>query len=537
MEEEIRGAEVRDVGAETHEGPTKPVLQAQKTPSFSPPFIKENIDVLKTMIKEHDQQAKTKAMPRRLAYADSDKEAMASKNQRTPSKNKELAHPRRSRRLEDRCITKDKTRRKGPSPEGKDRRAIPEYLTWRHSCSCVSNDLPSDGYDQNDVQRLCARLNYLQMSIYDFITLLSWSDAKIVEESHHLSFPLLERVPSYTSAPASKGAIIPLPTPDEIAASLLDSRLAKKSKGSSQASLKSKKEEAAEKSFESWCFYEGCLSPIPRLGKRLGAPPSIVVVSVSKPSYVGTSAPASTSCRSLSLRGDVASGRVGKSKARMGEDDDFGTATYGEEIDLTLFPIALGPYHMPYSYEGVLLQRVLDQTITPDELRRTKSLLPLELSNYVNVLTALLVSHSYELNSCYANLVSSKAYLQEKFDKKKGDVKLLHSKVTSLDSKLENLQREQVLTIRDLQNKLALERSKSQGCRDAMDGLKEETDLDKALDDFPNTYFPFLSKIVMASEGSLSDVAQILPDKFVRLATLVVVAPSSASEASEQVPP
>ncbi|GKB62468.1 hypothetical protein Tco_0918654 [Tanacetum coccineum] len=33
-----------------------------------------------------------------------------------------------------------------------DRRAIPDYLTWRHSCSCVSDDLPSDGYDLNDVQ-------------------------------------------------------------------------------------------------------------------------------------------------------------------------------------------------------------------------------------------------------------------------------------------------------------------------------------------------------------------------------------------------
>ncbi|GJW89886.1 hypothetical protein Tco_0167439 [Tanacetum coccineum] len=39
-----------------------------------------------------------------------------------------------------------------------DHRVIPEHLTWRHSCSCVSDDLPSNGYDQNDVQRLCACL-------------------------------------------------------------------------------------------------------------------------------------------------------------------------------------------------------------------------------------------------------------------------------------------------------------------------------------------------------------------------------------------
>ncbi|GKC41929.1 hypothetical protein Tco_1059651 [Tanacetum coccineum] len=116
-------------------------------PSPSPTFIKEKIDVLRTMIKEHDQQAKTKAMPRRLAYADSDKEALArslvrgffdrfsfessstsdtrrqtrfaSKSQRTLSKNKEPTHLRRSIRLEDRSITKEKTRRETSKSRGK----------------------------------------------------------------------------------------------------------------------------------------------------------------------------------------------------------------------------------------------------------------------------------------------------------------------------------------------------------------------------------------------------------------------------------
>ncbi|GKD82087.1 hypothetical protein Tco_1348926, partial [Tanacetum coccineum] len=139
MEEEFRGTETIDVGRETHGEPTEPVLQTQKTPSSSPAFIKENIDVLRTMIKEHDQQAKIKATPRKFAYADSDKEApvrslardfsdrfslesfstfdthkqthSANKSQRTPSTNKEPTHLRRSRRLEDRSITKEKARR------------------------------------------------------------------------------------------------------------------------------------------------------------------------------------------------------------------------------------------------------------------------------------------------------------------------------------------------------------------------------------------------------------------------------------------
>ncbi|GKB93511.1 reverse transcriptase domain-containing protein [Tanacetum coccineum] len=118
-EEEFWGAVTRDVGTETHEGPTKPVLQTQKNPSPSLAFIKENIDVLRTMIKEHDQQAKMKATPRKLAYVDSDKEALAGKSQRTPSKNKEPTHLRRSRRLEDRSITKEKARRERSKPKGK----------------------------------------------------------------------------------------------------------------------------------------------------------------------------------------------------------------------------------------------------------------------------------------------------------------------------------------------------------------------------------------------------------------------------------
>ncbi|GKE17204.1 hypothetical protein Tco_1424781, partial [Tanacetum coccineum] len=150
-----------------------------------------------------------------------------------------------------------------------DRRAIPDYLTWRHSCSCVSDDLPTDGYDRNDVEQLCARLICLpkmrdevlvryglssvwfnkecdlvfqriddnaEMSIYDFMTLPSWGDAKVAEESHHLSSLPLERVSSHTTAPAAEGAMIPLPTSNEIAASLPDPRLAKKSKGLSHVS-------------------------------------------------------------------------------------------------------------------------------------------------------------------------------------------------------------------------------------------------------------------------------------------------------------
>ncbi|GJW40315.1 putative reverse transcriptase domain-containing protein [Tanacetum coccineum] len=43
-----------------------------------------------------------------------------------------------------------------------DHRAIMDYLTWRSPQSCVFDDFPTDGYDQNDVTRLCARLARLR---------------------------------------------------------------------------------------------------------------------------------------------------------------------------------------------------------------------------------------------------------------------------------------------------------------------------------------------------------------------------------------
>ncbi|GJZ76243.1 reverse transcriptase domain-containing protein [Tanacetum coccineum] len=122
-------------------------LTNAKNPSLSPAFIKENIDILRTMIKEHDQQAKMKATLRKLAYADSDKEAPAGslakgffdrfslgfsgtsdthrqtrstiKRQKTPSKNKELAHLRRSKRLEDQSTSKERARRERSKPKRK----------------------------------------------------------------------------------------------------------------------------------------------------------------------------------------------------------------------------------------------------------------------------------------------------------------------------------------------------------------------------------------------------------------------------------
>ncbi|GKD12680.1 hypothetical protein Tco_1197087 [Tanacetum coccineum] len=142
----------------------------KKPPSPSPSFIKENIDVLRTMIKEHDQQAKIKVTPRKLAYADSDKEApvrslakgfsdrfslkssgtfdthrqtrSTSKSQKTPSKNKEPTHLRRSRKMEDQSITKEKARKERSKSRGK--RSRHQEISSESKCEKCSKDAYED---------------------------------------------------------------------------------------------------------------------------------------------------------------------------------------------------------------------------------------------------------------------------------------------------------------------------------------------------------------------------------------------------------
>ncbi|GJT40753.1 hypothetical protein Tco_0940618 [Tanacetum coccineum] len=491
-----------------------------------------------------------------------------------------------------------------------DRRAILDHLTRRHSHSYVSDDLPTDGYNRNDVKRLrvhliCLRemkeevlvrsgLSFVwsnkecdlvfrrkddnfEMSIYDFMTLPSWGDAKIVEETHHLFDPLLERVPSHTTALTAYDALIMLPTLNEVAAAQPDPHFARKSKGPSQVRVQSASATASEPSqpskkrrlkkrasefgssapeLETHHLFDPLLErvpshttaltaydalimlptlnevaaaqpdphlqaeglneanitdfcteledrmerdegtsirtdsvPTPPLGKRLGPPPSMVVASISGPPFVGTSTHASTSVADGFARKSGAEvmrrqmnpldALVRSALSRDAEydeipKDDFDTATRSEEIELTLFLLAPGPYHMSYPYEDVC-RKALDRTITPAELRRTESLLPLELSNRVNILSALLVSHGMKFNSRYTDLVASRVRLQEKLDQKTGYVKVLHSEVTSLDDKLDKVQRDSdALGQENKELRSQRDVASEEGYMDAVDELRTE---------------------------------------------------------------
>ncbi|GJX32067.1 hypothetical protein Tco_0241922 [Tanacetum coccineum] len=320
-----------------------------------------------------------------------------------------------------------------------DHRVNPDYLTWRNSHSCISDDLFTDGFDQNDVSQLCAHLIRLReinelvfvrsglssawfnqvlrrtdddskMSIYDFMTLPMWENAKVVEEPHDFTSSILQRVQNNTTAPAAEGTPIPLPTPDEVAAGQPDPRLAKNPKALAKrktyTSLIGPSEPNQPKCLGcgGGCGYGGCdLSvadyctflriawrgtkvPLPRLfllplrfGKRLGSPPPprLYHDASSNPSHVGTSnaAHASSFGHGIVQEGVVVVGSSGKyganvirrqldplyllARGALARDqkydqimeDDFATASLGEEIDLTLFPLEPGPYVMPYPFD------------------------------------------------------------------------------------------------------------------------------------------------------------------------------------------
>nr|GEX09744.1 hypothetical protein [Tanacetum cinerariifolium] len=202
------------------------------------------------------------------------------------------------------------------------RKAILDHFTWRHSHSCISNDLLVDGYERNDVERLHVHLIRL-------CEMREEGDAKIVEEPRHLSELLLERVPSYTNAPTAEDALIPLPTLDEVVVAQPDPYLARKSKeaGSSAPKLGQAKG-LNEADITGFCMKledsmerdEGTsirvsLVLTPRLGKRLGPSFSMAIVSIFGPAHVWTLAPASTSGHSLDFGGSSTGGFVGKSRA------------------------------------------------------------------------------------------------------------------------------------------------------------------------------------------------------------------------------
>ncbi|GJU62342.1 hypothetical protein Tco_1244177 [Tanacetum coccineum] len=456
-------------------------------------------------------------------------------------------------------------------------------------------------------------------------------DAKVVEEPHGFVDSILQRVENHTTAPATEGALIPKPTPKDIIASPFEViYLKRKRKLKSKASEVGSSTPAAEHGDDAkdvdqgndlsetdYCVYlEGNLErdkgnssraayfPNLRYSKRLGSPPPrLSNTAPSDPYYAGTSnvSNASSFDHVDTRRGTVPVGVAGKAQAEVMDllaqsalardheydnipDNDFSSTILSEEIEITLFPLAHGPYYMPYPFaegEGssppkytreewdephapeanILAKEIFkdpsicmlafDRTVTLAELERTESMSLLHLSNRMDVLTALLVSHGTEMNSRYTSLVTSNARLQDKENKylldlndaSSNDVKKLMDQLSEGEAVVtrDMAATEQLFDV--LQSEVTHFLSSNfdglvRGCawvtlmlsfkKVSKFVLGAQAEFDKAIANIPFTHFPFLAKISEATESTLSEVASIQPDKIARPAVSASVPATSS---------
>ncbi|GJY22420.1 hypothetical protein Tco_0396078 [Tanacetum coccineum] len=439
-----------------------------------------------------------------------------------------------------------------------DRRAIPDYLTWRHLHSFVSDDLPIDGYDWNDVERLCARVICLY-EMRDEVLVLSGLSSIWLNKKCDLVF----RKKADDS--------------DEVIAAQSDPRLVRKSKG-----LCKGKVEGLDDMSDFWIDVENSLeitgstparavsASTPYLVKILGPPPSSLLVAIYEPLQIGGSVHASTFGHDFAWRGSATSGFAGNPRAEdvrccldpldtlahsalscdseydQIPEDDFAIASRGEEIDLTLFPLALGPYVIRYLFDGnpspPYSRQQWDGPHAPED-----NILAKEIFKDPNVYNRAL-DH---LNNHYSNLVNCKSRTQEKLDRK---TKELHSQNDALSEEVKRLQSQlanakdftmglsdelawtdvkladYALVVRDLQNELALERLLSSdefhAALDHVVSLGIASGVKKGLHmgctdvefEVASQIFPFLDKVTLVAKGPLFEVTQIVLKRLVFLA-------------------
>ncbi|GJY96284.1 hypothetical protein Tco_0512645 [Tanacetum coccineum] len=304
--------------------------------------------------------------------------------------------------------------------------------------------------------------NYV-MSIYDFMTLPSWDDAKVVEEPHGFVDSILQRVENHTTAPATEGALIPKPTPKEIIASPFEVIYPKrKRKLKSKASEVGSSTPTAEHGDDAKDVDQGndlsetdyCVYLEGNLERNEGTAP------------VGVARKAQAEVMDLLAQSALARDREYDNIP----DDDFSSG------------------------HSCICMLAFDRTVTLAKLERTESMSLLQLSNRMDVLTAFLLA---EGEAVVARDMA--AATEQLFD-------VLQSEVTRfLSFNFDGLVRGCAWVTLMLSFKKV-----------SKFVLGAQAEFDKAIANIPFTHFPFLAKISEATESTLSEVASIQPDKIAR---------------------
>ncbi|GJX37306.1 hypothetical protein Tco_0250609 [Tanacetum coccineum] len=370
-----------------------------------------------------------------------------------------------------------------------------------------------------------------EMSIYYFMTLPFWENAKVVEEPHEFASSMLQRVQNNTTALAAEDTPIPLPTPDEIAAGQPDLKLAKKSKapikrkaytssvGASEPDQPRRKRRLRRKALEARSSapaveqdedVEGAdLSDYCTFLEEAWLATPLSHVAFSDPSHVGVSnaARASSSGHADVRKGVAAIGSAGKAGAKvirhqfdpmdvlarsaLARDqeydqipkDNFATAFLGEEIDPPFFLLLL----------------------------------------------VLMV-----VKSRYTALTTSNTRLRENLKRKVGYLSELHSEISTLDKEHERVQQDwsevahfvgfdvdslvrRLLSSDEFNATLSpiLSLAITFGVERGLRMGRTDAEFNKVVAALPSAYFPFLAKIAEVASSSLPKVASIQPDKIV----------------------
>nr|GEV10016.1 hypothetical protein [Tanacetum cinerariifolium] len=301
-----------------------------------------------------------------------------------------------------------------------DRRAIPGFMPWRHADSFITDLKPPAGtYDETEARRLSVFvvklhdmyegvlvLSGLIMAIYDFLCLHEWEGSEVQEEPHHKERHTLKKIPFYCTTAAAHGSNIPDTTPDELATTNPDTKvLAKKTlfEGSSDDEILDVDEQDVREDDD--CVEISSITPIrsagtsPCGGNQVGdrSAPSVAEGSGQK------------GARAKDIMGDrvdTPSGNVGCPQDSVHADPfDVGSssaalATACDDIERDFFPSIPEPYYR-------FSRAVIDQFPTPAEVVRVEALFDGQLSQILNVMHCVMMSHGRELLAQFWGLIDT----------------------------------------------------------------------------------------------------------------------------------
>ncbi|GJS65281.1 hypothetical protein Tco_0679845 [Tanacetum coccineum] len=129
-----------------------------------------------------------------------------------------------------------------------DRRAIPDAMVWKHTDAAIDDPRPSAGcFNMADVCHLSTHVIKLMdmpegcdgnvMGIHDFLCLFEWTGVEVQEEPHLDVRSTLQRLPFYCTPPAAVGAVIPEPTPKDLAVGTPSFKIVVKAEASHKSAL------------------------------------------------------------------------------------------------------------------------------------------------------------------------------------------------------------------------------------------------------------------------------------------------------------